>query len=656
MDPDQSTTAWQDPLEGGFRAVLERLSAIVYLEALDGPDGESGAILYVSPQLEAILGHSVSEWTEDPTAWRRHLHPDDLESSRAAYDRALATGEPYAAEYRMFARDGSIVWLRDEASVVSDASGTPLYWQGTMVDITAERRGAARAHDSEWRYRMLVEQLPAIVYSEDVTGDGLQLVYINSRVEELLGISPQAWLADPGTWLRGIHPQDRPAVEALNRLTERTGEPFSAEYRMFATDGRTVWFRDEAVLVHGVDGEPNFWQGVMMDITPVKEAQAQLAETESRYRALVEQTPTITYVDALEGSVSTIYISPQTTALLGYTPEDWYADAQLWSKIVHPDDAARAAHIGTDTHDSTYRLIARDGHEVWVHDQARLIHDDAGVPTFWQGVLVDITGQKRAEALEHDLADERAASDRLRENDELKNTFLQAVSHDLRTPLAAILGIAATLERPELDLPVEESRELAARIVANARRLDRMVADILDLDRLAQGSVMPVLASVDVGHLVRELVAGSDLVAGRRLHLDTAPITIPGDGAMIERIVENLLGNTAKHTPGDARIWVRVERQDGGVLISVEDDGPGIAPEDRARIFEAFAQGHSPARASGVGVGLAVVARFAELHGGRAWVTDRAGGGASFRVLLSPRPERSPEAAPVEAQPARAEP
>lgn len=638
MDLERRTAATHDPLADGFRAVVERLDAIVYLEALDGPVGQPGAILYVSPQLETILGYAVGEWTEHPTAWRDHLHPDDLDRSRAAYERAVAAGAPYEAEYRMFACDGRIVWFRDRASIVFDADGHPRYWQGTMVDITAERQDQAHAHDSESRYRTLVEQLPAIVYSEDVTGDGLQVAYINSRVEELLGISPQAWVDDPGIWLGAIHPEDRPGVEAINRHTEVTGEAFSAEYRMFASDGRTVWFRDEAVLVHDLDGRPKFWQGVMMDVTPVKEAQAQLAETESRYRALVEQMPTITYIEALEGPINTIYISPQTTTMLGYTPEDWYADPQLWAKIVHPDDTERAAHGGPDAHDSTYRLFARDGHEIWVHDQARLIRDDAGAATFRQGVLVDITGQKRAEALERDLADERADSDRLRENDELKNTFLQAVSHDLRTPLAAILGLAATLERPELDLPVEESRELAGRIAANARRLDRMVTDILDLDRLARSSVMPALAPVDVGHLVREVVANSDLVAGRRLQLDTAPITIPGDGAMLERIVENLLGNTAKHTPPDARIWVRVERQDHGVLIAVEDDGPGIALEDRARIFDAFAQGHSPARASGVGVGLAVVARFAELHGGRAWVTEREGGGASFRVLLSPDP------------------
>jgi signal transduction histidine kinase len=105
----------------------------------------------------------------------------------------------------------------------------------------------------------------------------------------------------------------------------------------------------------------------------------------------------------------------------------------------------------------------------------------------------------------------------------------------------------------------------------------------------------------------------------------------------VERIVENLLTNAVKHTPGDSRIWIRVERTDEGALISVEDDGPGIPPEDRMRVFEPFVQG-TTMMPGGVGVGLALVAKFAELHEGRAWVQERAGGGASFRVLLAFEP------------------
>lgn len=645
---DQQLPEPDDVIEARFRTLVERLPAIVYLEDAFGAPGQPGALMYVSPQVETILGYGAEAWISEPTAWRAQMHPDDVASAHAAYERATATGMPYDAEYRMFGHDGRIVRFHDEAILVRDEAGAPLYWQGIMYDVTAQREGEIRALEAEARYRTLVEQLPAIVYSEDITGDGLQVVYINPRVQELLGIAPAEWVADPSVWMAGIHPDDRAHVDEVNRTTEQTGEPFSVEYRMFARDGRTVWFRDEAVLVYDAGGEPAYWQGVMMDITQVKETEAQLAEAESRYRALVEQMPTITYIDALDGPVNTLYISPQTTEILGYTPDEWYADPELWAKIVHPDDAERATHQGPTHHDVIYRLIARDGRIVWVHDQSRLIHDETGAPKFWQGVLVDITQQRRTEELERDLATERAATERLREADELKNTFLRAVSHDLRTPLAAILGLAATLERSELDLPPEEGRELAGRIVANARRLDRMVTDMLDLDRLARGAISPSLSPVDVGSLVRELVANSETVAGRRLQLDTEPIVIGADAAMVERIVENLLGNTAKHTPADARIWVRVERVPDGVQIAVEDDGPGIEPGDREWVFEAFAQGLSPARATGVGVGLAVVARFAELHGGRAWVTDREGGGASFRVVLCDRlPGSAPSGQPT---------
>jgi two-component system sensor histidine kinase KdpD len=162
--------------------------------------------------------------------------------------------------------------------------------------------------------------------------------------------------------------------------------------------------------------------------------------------------------------------------------------------------------------------------------------------------------------------------------------------------------------------------------------------NLLDLDRLARGIVSPKLEEADIAEIVRRVVDETQLVEGPRLHTDLRSAIQPVDGAKVERIVENLLANTVRHTPADAEIWVSVRPEPTGVLIVVEDDGPGVSEGMRETIFEPFRQGpDAPQHSPGVGVGLTLVRRFAELHGGRAWVTDREGGGASFRVSLPAR-------------------
>jgi PAS domain S-box-containing protein len=616
-------------------------------------------LLYVSPQLETILGFTTREWLANPAARSDRFVAEDLERVQQERRRVEEAGEPFSAEYRMLARDGRTVWFRDEAVLVRDDEDRPVFWQGIMYDVTRQRESEALALETETRYRALVEQLPVIVYSESVAGGTLDLTYINSRVVEILGVTPAEWLADPAAnWLGRIHPDDREAVEQENRRADRTGEPFTTEYRMFTSDGRMVWIRDEAVVVCDERGNPKYWQGVMTDITARREAETSLAEAEARYRALVEQTPTITYLDSAGGPPYTLYMSPQSTTILGYTPQDWYDDDDLFDKLVHPDDVERAAHApeSAGVHDATFRMIAKDGRTLWIHDQARLILDDEGKPKYWQGVLIDITEHRHAQELEHDLSLERETAQRLRVVDEMKNTFLQAVSHDLRTPLAGILGLAVTMAREDLELDRDEMRDLARRIAQNARRLDRLVTDLLDLDRLSRGIIEPLFRPTDVGALVWELVTDSELLSDRDVDVKTTPIVIACDNAKIERIVENLIGNAVKHTPPTSRIWVRVEPWEGGALIVVEDDGPGVPPDQRERIFEAFLQGETPSpHLSGVGVGLALVARFAELHDGGAWVEERPGGGASFRVFLPTqpagyRPEPSIEAIDLETE------
>ena len=320
-----------------------------------------------------------------------------------------------------------------------------------------------------------------------------------------------------------------------------------------------------------------------------------------------------------------------------------------WGEHVHVEDRERVlgsvrealAEPGEDL-SLEYRALGPEGETAWFRDIVHVTRDAKGTPLV-RGLIVDVTERKRAEQAlrrsEQKFSEafhrEREATQRLRALDEMKNTFLEAVSHDLRTPLTSILGSALTLEHAGLDIPREDALDLLRRIAANARKLERLLSDLLDLDRLQRGIVSPQRRPTDVSAMVEQVASDVDLFGDRRVEIDTPPVEANVDPAKLERIVENLLANAARHTPAETRIWVRVSREQRGVLITVEDEGPGVPDDLKEAVFEPFRQGPGPATPSpGVGVGLSLVARFAELHGGSAWVQDRPGGGASFRVFL----------------------
>ena len=382
--------------------------------------------------------------------------------------------------------------------------------------------------------------------------------------------------------------------------------------------------------------------GILAAAIGRQQAEASLREREELYRTLVEQIPAAVYINQVSTEWVSLYTSPRVKDLFDVDPQD-YQEGHLWMELVHPEDRDRVlaedarTDVTLEPFDIEYRMVRRDGRVVWIHDFANVVYDAAGKARFWSGVMFDITTLKRAEEeLARALGIEQEATARLRAVDDMKNTFLLAVSHDLRTPLAAVLGSALTLDREDIDLEEAEARDLIHRMAQNAQKLQRVINDLLDLDRLSRGVLEPNRADTDVIELIHLVVDGSDLLTDREISVEGGPLTAHIDGPKVERILENLLVNAARHTPAGTRIWVQLAADaDGGVRISVEDDGPGVPPALRHTVFGAFERGPSTSsHAPGSGVGLTLVARFAELHGGRAWVEEREGGGASFKVLL----------------------
>jgi len=623
-----------------LQALIEHIPAVVYTQSIGGAHDD----FWISPQVSELLGYTAERWAATDDFWESCVHPDDRPRVLAADAETDCTLAPFREEYRLRKADGTYAWIVDECVFVENVGANGQgFWQGLMFDITARREAEDQLREAERVFRATVEHLPAIVYRES-PGE-VERFYISPQVEAVTGWTAEEWTGERRFWRSHVHPDDLDATLAESARTNETKEPYSAEYRFLRKDGAWMWLHDEATYIPEPDGT-GFWQGFMFDVSEQKQAEEQLREAEEKFRTIVEQNQAIFYVQEIDPddpAVSlTTYIAPGNTDLIGYSAEEIEADPRLWRRIIHPDDRDRVedgdatSNAGDVDHFSMeYRMIRKDGRIVWVQDEARMIRRPGRSP-YWQGFLLDITERKQAEEqLAHALEFEREAPSRLRNLDEMKNTFLQAVSHALRTPLAAILGLAITLERHDVDIPADEKQELARRIADNARRLDRLVTNLLDLDRLARGIVTPKLQPTELHALVRGVVEESGVIPPERVDLDLEPVTIAVDGAKVERIVENLLSNMARHTPADARIWVRLQRVDGGAMLAIEDDGPGIAEAIREAIFEPFRQGpDAPQHSPGVGVGLTLVRRFAELHGGRAWVEDREGGGASFRVFL----------------------
>jgi len=283
-----------------------------------------------------------------------------------------------------------------------------------------------------------------------------------------------------------------------------------------------------------------------------------------------------------------------------------------------------------------HRIVRPDGEVRTLHARGEVTFDSEGRCVRMTGTGQDVTEQHRAEeALRSAFEREREALEHLRQLDEMKSAILTAVSHELRTPLTIILGFTETLMREGSSLGRAEHQAFLAKIAKNTTKLDRLLSDLLDLDRLDRGILEPRRRSTDVPALLRRVAEQSGVGDERTMMIEAPPLWAAVDAPRVERIVENLIFNAARHTPPDSRIWVRVGLVRGGIEIAVEDEGPGIAPEQREAIFEPFRQGPgAPTHSPGVGIGLSLVARFAAMHGGHVRVEDRPGGGASFRVFL----------------------
>jgi signal transduction histidine kinase len=320
-----------------------------------------------------------------------------------------------------------------------------------------------------------------------------------------------------------------------------------------------------------------------------------------------------------------LHSSPELLALLGIPADTPTPDLPAAMAHVHPDDQQQiialieAMSRGRGLAELEFRVVPDLGQPsqvLWVRLTGEVIE---GAARTARGILQDVTSHKRAE-----LALEQEARH--------KDEFLATLAHELRNPLAAMGTGVRLLRLPEL--PAESRERTHALLQRQMSHLCRLVDDLLDMSRISRGTISLLREPVDLAALVRTSLQGlgsPQLVAT----LPEEGMLVSGDSVRLAQVVTNLLDNARKFSPPGGRIEIRVEEIEGQAELRVRDCGRGIAPEDLERVFELFTQVEPGSSPSGLGLGLALVRRLVELHGGQVWArSEGRGQGSEFVVRL----------------------
>lgn len=361
-------------------------------------------------------------------------------------------------------------------------------------------------------------------------------------------------------------------------------------------------------------------------------------DAEVRYRTLVEQIPAITYMDRATLHGVTEYVSPQVVSMLGVQPAEWMqGEIDFWLGLIHPEDqpAAREAYAASVNSgvpfNLEYRMVARDGRLLWVHDKAFVLPDARGKPEWIHGVIFDITDRKQAE-----LESKKLIADLEAKNTEMER-FVYTVSHDLKSPIITIKGFLGFLSEDASTGNLKRLEADLLRISEAADKMHTLLNDLLELSRI--GRLMNDPEPVDCNKLffeVEKILQGRFQERSTRVHVNGRLPIVQGDRQRLFEVFQNLLDNASKFM-GDQpnpliEIGARGEPQNGLVTLYVRDNGIGIAPQYHERIFGLF--NRLDPKVEGTGVGLALVRRIVEIHGGKIWVESETEQGATFFFTL----------------------
>lgn len=462
------------------------------------------------------------------------------------------------------------------------------------------------------------------------------VVKCNRRFAEILGYTREEIAGQPTqVWFRS----DEDFMQAGSRAYAHfaKGENYSAELLLRKKDGTQIWVFTDSRAIDAAEPQAGIIIGIG-DITERKLAEAALRQTKERLDLAMQSSAiSIWEWDARRG---TIYLDAALAQMTGDEPRERYLTLDEMVPLVHPDDVDAVHQAQTDCirglrplYRIEHRLKTASGDWVWVLSRGRVVeHADDGRALRMAGTNVDITQRKRAEV------ELLVALQREKELSEMKSKFVSIASHELRTPLATILSSAELLEHYSDGLSAEDKLKMLHGIQGGVKRMNAMIEDVLVIGKAEAGALQFEPRPVDLGELCRKVVEELRLGVAKqhviRFEQEFERGSLNLDEKLLRHILTNLLSNAVKYSPPGSTVSLLLAERDGNTVIEVGDQGIGIPVEDQARLFESFQRASNVGNRQGTGLGLVIVKKAVELHGGTISIDSKADAGTRISVRL----------------------
>jgi PAS domain S-box-containing protein len=506
------------------------------------------------------------------------------------------------------------------------------------------REAEAKLQESEQRFRTVADRLPLMVWVNDAEG---AQEFVNETFCEFFGVTREDMHAD--RWRTLMHPDDGDYVAEFVACV-REQRNFHAEGRVRRADGEWRWLESWGRVHFAPDGKFLGHVGTSADITERKRAEIEIRALLQRLSTLVEKTPLA--VVEWDADFAITRWSGQAERIFGWSVSDVIGKRIYDLPLVYEDDKPKVDAVMGQLKDPRNPFVIS-------HNRNNTAAGAVITCEWYNSILRDNEGRMIAVlSLVLDVTERDRALESLREADHRKNDFLAVLAHELRNPLAPIRNGVEVLRRTHGETAV--AGQIHSMIERQTAHLVRLIDDLMDISRITKGSFELVRGRVDMAEIVRNAVETSRSVIDERPHALTvsfaeAPLCVDGDAVRLTQAVTNLLVNAARYTPAGGHLRVTASSENGYAVVTVNDDGVGIASDMLQAIFDPFTRGGAASQSpGGLGIGLSLARSIVRMHGGEMEAQSAGlGCGSTFVMRIPLAGSEAFGAPPLEAAPLR---